>query len=151
MPSTRFLPVERSFMSEKEEVSNRRKSRRVTLLTLRYRVISGWTKHKKSKPVLGIIQNISSDGLCLKTNTLEVDGLHLSFDDTPLVRNKLEIDLDLPNSEKTIHITGEVEWYEKERGRNKDFYLVGVSFVKIREEDRRILDDYIEMIDQFTD
>lgn len=137
-------------MTKKEDqVSNKRKSKRVAILTLRYKVVSGWDKNKASKVVLGIVENISMDGLCLKTNTLEIDGLHVSFDDTPLVRNKLRIELDLPNSRNTINIDGEVEWYEKEHGKNRDFYNVGVSFVKLKDEDRKTLKEYIKSIEEY--
>jgi hypothetical protein len=133
-----------------ERTTNKRKSNRVAILTLRYKVVSGWDKNKASRFVLGIVQNISPDGLCLRTNTLEIDGLHISFDDTPLVRNKLRIELDLPSSRNTINLEGEVEWYEKEPGKNRDFYNVGVSFVKLKDEDRKTLKEYIKTIEEFT-
>ena len=131
-----------------EKLSNRRKHKRLAIVTLRYHVVSGWEKGKSSRVVLGVVDNISEDGLCLKTQFLEVDGIHLAYDDTPLVRNRLKIDLGLPGLSETILIEGEVEWYEKEPG--SEFYTVGISFSKIEERDRERLKEYIEKMEQFN-
>jgi hypothetical protein len=130
-----------------EKLSNRRKHKRLAIVTLRYHVVSGWEKGKASRVVLGVVDNISEDGLCLKTQSLEVDGIHLAYDDTPLVRNRLKIDLDLPGLSQSIQIEGDVEWYEKEPG--SEFYTVGISFSKINERDREMLREYIEKMEQF--
>lgn len=135
-------------MSENtDKASNRRKHKRLAIATLRYRVLSGWDKGKTSRTILGVVDNISEDGLCLKTQALEVDGIHLAYDDTPLVRNCLKINLDLPGLSQAINIDGEVEWYEKERG--SEFYTVGISFSRIEDSDKEMLREYIEKMEKF--
>lgn len=130
-----------------EETSNLRKHKRLTILTLRYKIVSGWDKKKASKVVLGVVKNISEDGLCLKTNSLEIDGLNIAYDDTPLVRNKLVIELDLPDLTEPLKLEGEVEWYEKESRR--DFYSVGVSFSKIGDREKNVLKKFIEKVGKY--
>ena len=135
-------------MTEKAgETSNLRKYRRLTILTLRYKVVSGWDKKKASKVVLGVVKNISEDGLCLKTNSLEIDGMNITYDDTPLVRNKLVIELDLPDMTEPLKLEGEVEWYEKESRR--DFYSVGISFSRIGDEEKSILKNFVEKFGKY--
>lgn len=129
------------------ETSNHRKHKRLTILTLRYKIVSGWDKKKASKVVLGVVKNISEDGLCLKTNSLEIDGLNIAYDDTPLVRNKLVIELDLPDLTEPLKLEGEVEWYEKESRR--DFYSVGVSFSKIGDREKDVLKKFIEKVGKY--
>lgn len=131
-----------------DETSNHRKHKRLTILTLRYKVVSGWDKKKASKVVLGVVKNISEDGLCLRTNSLEIDGLNITYDDTPLVRNKLIIELDLPDMTEPLKLEGEVEWYEKESKR--DFYSVGVSFSRIGDEEKNVLKKFIEKVGKYA-
>jgi c-di-GMP-binding flagellar brake protein YcgR len=76
-------------------------------------------------------RNISKGGICLETNSIEVDGIHL-LSGAPFAReNLLELTINLIPGEPPFQATGEVRWYEIARDIPGVFYRVGVAFIDV--------------------
>lgn len=111
-------------------------------LNMKYLVVSGKDEMKISRSLQAKVEDLSLTGLVFQTDTMKVDGLHLSYDESPLLRNKLTMEIEIPNKRKITAI-GEVSWYEKSFVRTDPIYHVGVSFKEMTKEDREVLMDYL--------
>ena len=111
-------------------------------LPMKYLVVSGQNEMKISRSVEGKIEDLSSAGLVFQATSMRVDDLHLSFDESPLFRNKITIEIDLPGWRK-ITIIGEVSWYERSFVARNLIYHIGVTFLEMKDEDRQILREYL--------
>lgn len=114
-------------------------------LPLKYLVVSGEDEMKISRSVDGQVEDLSLSGLVFKTPSMRIDDLHLSYDESPLVRNKLTMEIDLPGGKKITAI-GEVAWYERSLTMSDQIYHVGVNFKEMSPEDRQSLKDYLVSI-----
>lgn len=111
-------------------------------LHMKYLVVSGRDEMKLSRSLDAQVEDLSTSGLVFKTTSMRVDDLHLSYDESPILRNKLTMEIDLPNSRKVTAI-GEVSWYERSFVSKDPVYHVGVAFREISPEDRTALRDYL--------
>lgn len=111
-------------------------------LHMKYLVISGKDEMKISRSLDAKVEDLSMSGLVFQTSSMKVDDLHLSYDESPILRNKLTMEIDLPNQRKVTAI-GEVSWYERSFVSKDAFYHVGVVFKEISPEDRGVLRDYL--------
>lgn len=111
-------------------------------LHMKYLVISGKDEMKISRSLEAKVEDLSLSGLVFQTPSMRVDDLHLSYDESPILRNKLTMEIDLPNRRKVTAI-GEVSWYERSFVSKEAFYHVGVAFKEMSPEDRSVLRDYL--------
>ena len=111
-------------------------------LPMKYLVVSGQNEMKISRSVEGRIEDLSSSGLVFQAASMRVDDLHLSFDESPLFRNKITIEIDLPGWRK-VTIIGEVSWYERSFVARNLIYHIGVTFLEMKDEDRQLLREYL--------
>lgn len=111
-------------------------------LNMKYLVISGKDEMKISRSLEAKVEDLSLSGLVFQTPTMRVDDLHLSYDESPVLRNKITMEIDLPNQRKVTAI-GEVSWYERSLVSKDVFYHVGVAFKEMSPEDRSVLRDYL--------
>lgn len=111
-------------------------------LHMKYLVISGKDEMKISRSLDAKVEDLSLSGLVFQTPSMRVDDLHLSYDESPVLRNKLTMEIDLPNQRKVTAI-GEVSWYERSFVSKDAFYHVGVAFKEMTPEDRNVLRDYL--------
>lgn len=114
-------------------------------LLMKYLVVSGKDEMKISRSMDAKVEDLSLTGLVFQTPTMKVDGLHLSYDESPSLRNKLTIEINLPNRRK-INAIGEVSWYEKSFVKADPVYHVGVNFKEMSRDDREALRDYLVSI-----
>ncbi len=113
--------------------------------TVKFRIISGQSEDKISNQATASVYNISKNGLCIEVTSTKVDGLHISFVDNTFLRNKLEMEVNLPAGSKVVKGTGMVEWYEKIFASQEEHrFSVGVSFVKISDDDRKVLSEFVD-------
>jgi hypothetical protein len=110
-------------------------------LPLKYLIISGQDEMQISRSVDGVMEDLSLSGVLFKANSMRIDGLHLSYDESPQVRNKLTLEIDLPR--RKITAIGEVSWYERSFVARDTTYHVGVSFTELNSEDREALKDFL--------
>jgi hypothetical protein len=114
-------------------------------LHMKYLVISGKDEMKISRSLEAKVEDLSLSGLVFQTPTMKVDDLHLSYDESPVLRNKITMEIDLPNHRK-VTAMGEVSWYERSFVSKDTFYHVGVVFKEMSPEDRSALRDYLVSI-----
>ncbi|MGQ9654272.1 MAG: hypothetical protein ACUVXD_09435, partial [Thermodesulfobacteriota bacterium] len=86
--------------------------------------------------------DMSLSGVVFKAPSMKIDDLHLSYDESPVVRNKITMEIDLPGRRKVTAI-GEVSWYERSFVAKDQIYHVGVTFREMSAEDRNSLKEYL--------
>ena len=116
----------------------------VAVVPLRYRIISGQSR-KQSRPKEAKTRNLSITGLCAMVETMDIDNLNMVFDDTPLKRNSILLEIFIPGQEKPLTAIGEVRWFERSKSSESKYnYHVGIKFLKITEKDKSIIAEYIK-------
>ncbi len=73
------------------------------------------------------------------SKNVSAGGILLELDDNLHVNTNLAIKFKIPNHEKDLHIKGKVVWSKKLDSGKTD---VGIEFVAITDEDRKIIDEY---------
>jgi hypothetical protein len=111
-------------------------------LHMKFLVVSGRDEMKISRSLDGQVQDLSPSGLIFRTSSMRVDDLHLSYDESPILRNKLTMEIDLPGGKKVTAI-GEVSWYERSFVAKDQIYHIGVAFREMSPEDRLVLKEYL--------
>lgn len=117
-----------------KDVERRKFLRLKDPLSVKYKIVNEINESKSSRALHGITKNISINGICLETNTVQIDGMHISHDSSMLYKNIIEIDIDI-TSNTIIHARGSVCWYDLSRNKNKYQYDVGITFSEISEDD----------------
>jgi hypothetical protein len=111
-------------------------------LPMRFLVVSGRDHMQVSTSANGNLEDLSISGLVFQTPDIRKDALHLSYDESPLIRNRLILEIDLPGGHKFTSV-GEVSWYERSFVAKDSLYHVGVTFTEISPKDREALRDYL--------
>lgn len=132
---------------KKAERSSRSSSAGGMGFHMKFLIISGKDEMKISRSAHGTVEDISLSGMIFQTAEMRIDDLHLSYNDTPSIRNKLTLEIDLPGTHR-VTAMAEVSWYERSFAKNDRDYHVGVTFKEINEEDRKILRSYLLSIDK---
>ncbi len=107
----------------------------------KFKIISGKNPKNTSSIINSIAKNISLNGLCLETSLVQSDGLHISHDSSMMTKNKLDIEIELPNKNDTgenldvIHVLGRVIWYDKKTNYQHFPFEVGIDILEISDED----------------
>jgi hypothetical protein len=78
----------------------------------------------------------------LQTGTVETGQLHIIRDHTVAFKNKLEVEVDLPNG--TVRLTGFAAWYRPEA--EGIFWVVGLYIREMPAADRRLYDEYLKRL-----
>jgi hypothetical protein len=117
-------------------------SRTTLNLPIKYLVISGRDEMKISRSVDGRVEDLSLSGVVFRAPSMKIDDLHLSYDESPVVRNKITMEIDLPGRRKVTAI-GEVSWYERSFVAKDQVYHVGVTFREMSAQDRDSLKEYL--------
>jgi len=81
-------------------------------------------------------RNISKGGICLETNCIEVNGIHL-LSGSPFAReNLLAMTIALIPGERPFQALGEVRWYDIARDIPGCLYRVGAVFSEVDDDGR---------------
>lgn len=129
---------------------SRRKLKRLkTALNVKFRIVSGNNPAERSSEVTCTSKNISPTGLGLESGIVQIDRMHISHDTTMIKKNSLDIAIELPsnNNEKqfeTIHILGQVAWYDKPDTYSASHYHIGVDIMEISDGDKSKLEVFIK-------
>jgi hypothetical protein len=79
-------------------------------------------------------RNISKNGICLETRSIEVDGVNL-LSGLPFAReNRLHLSIELIPEEPLLMATGEVRWYDIARDIPEFICQLGVAFMEIKDD-----------------
>jgi eukaryotic-like serine/threonine-protein kinase len=111
-------------------------------LPMRLTIVDQSDEGHRSRIIQGVVLDTGEQGLRIKTGTIETGQLNIVRDHTVAFKNKLELDIDLP--QKSIHITGFAAWY-KPTGDGIN-WTVGVYIRDMTAEDRRVYDDYLKTL-----
>ena len=84
-------------------------------------------------------RNISTTGICLETNTLEVDGINLLTGPPHARENRLLITIEIIPQEPLFCAIGEVRWYDIVHDSAPFMYQIGVEFVEIKKNGKNQL------------
>lgn len=121
---------------------NRRLGARVSLSgRVRFRIVREGPDTKVSEPLEGKMRDLGLQGICLETNQIVADGLHISYDQHPAQRNRVYLQMQLPEV-GTVRAVGETVWYERVSPAESR-YVVGLRFVEISQADRAALSRYL--------
>jgi hypothetical protein len=86
----------------------------------------------------GEILDISEEGLCIGTNTVQIDGLHI-FHHPSRGKSKLELEVELQPDQTPLKTIGEVRWYRRIVSESASTYKVGVTWETLSKDDQEIL------------
>jgi hypothetical protein len=111
-------------------------------LELRYKIISGQDK-KHSRIKSARTRNLSISGLCAVVEDMDIDNMNMSFDEDPLKRNSIFLEIFIPGQKKPVIAIGEVHWFERLPRGGKYNYNVGIKFSKIAEDDKMAIAGHI--------
>ncbi len=89
-------------------------------------------------------RNISRNGICLETKSLEIEGVHL-LSGAPCARdNRLHLTIRLIPEEPPFTAIGEVRWYDVARNATDCFYQIGIEFLDIKERGKDQLHRFLK-------
>lgn len=111
-------------------------------LPMRMTIIDQSDEGRRSRVIEGRVLDVGQQGMRLQTGTVETGQLHIIRDHTVAFKNKLEVEVDLPNG--TVHLTGFAAWYRPEA--EGIFWVVGFYIREMPAADRRIYDEYLKRL-----
>lgn len=125
----------------KEIVSEKRRYVRISPLEplkVRYSLVE---EHGEPEPASHktFSRSVSGGGLFMELPYLEPQ----TVEELLAGKKKLSLQIDIPNNERSIKALGQVMWLEGKKEKEKYFYGAGVSFIRIDEDDRDEIINYI--------
>lgn len=112
-------------------------------LRMRMTIIDQSDEGHRSRIIQGQVLDVGSQGMRIKTGTVETGHLNIIRDDTVAFKNKLEIEIDLPES--TVKLEGFAVWYKPQD--DGISYTAGVYIRGMSATDRRIYDRYLKKLE----
>ena len=109
---------------------------------LRVTIIDQSDEGHRSRVIDGLALDFGKQGMRIQTGTIETGQLHIIRDHTVAFKNKLEIEVDLPNS--PVRFTGFAAWYRPEA--EGLFWVVGVYIRDMAATDRQAYDEYLQTL-----
>jgi hypothetical protein len=111
-------------------------------LPLRLTIIDQSDEGHRSRVIEGLALDFGKQGMRIQTGTVETGQLHIIRDHTIAFKNKLEVEVDLPNA--TVRFTGFAAWYRPEA--QGVIWIVGVYVRDMAAADRQAYDEYLDML-----
>jgi hypothetical protein len=111
---------------------------------LRMTIIDQSDEGHRSRVIDGLALDFGKQGMRIQTGTIETGQLHIIRDHTVAFKNRLQVEVDLPNA--TVRYTGFAAWYRPE-GEGL-FWVVGVYIRDMPAADRQAYDDYLKLLAQ---
>jgi hypothetical protein len=123
--------------------ANRRGSRRIPVsLPIKFAIVcqQKGVVIGKSRSIVARTVDVSRNGLSFETNSIQIDGLHVSVSPDANIYKLLELEIALP--EKGIQLKGLPLRYErnKETGR----FIVGLKITAMPPEDRKAYEAFVK-------
>jgi hypothetical protein len=136
------------FFKQLWRLRERRKHLRATVkATVKFRILDSKNPAIYSRMIQGKVLDISVEGLCIGTNIVQIDGLHV-FHPSSLYRNKLEIEVELHPDLPNLKTLAEVKWYSRVEDEKGWIYKMGISWESLSESGRQTLKNFLKMKDQ---
>jgi len=102
-------------------------------LPVQFRLIPLEKGEFRSGAVVGRTRDISGEGLCLETNTVIIDRLHI-LGEAMGGENRLSLAIEIPDEENPLEALGEVIWYDLAPNDSDFRFRAGVLFTEMDEE-----------------
>src|SRR5262245_24606522 len=80
-----------------EQKEHRRIPRPAHPLSMRLRIVDQGDDDRRSRVIPGLVRDVSGQGMLVQTGTVETGQLNIIRDHTIAFKNKLEVEVDLPN------------------------------------------------------
>jgi hypothetical protein len=93
--------------------------------------------------IQGKVLDISAEGLCIGTNIVQIDGLHVFHPSSPY-KNKLEIEVELRPDLPHLKTLAEVKWYSRVEDESGWNYKMGVNWESLSESSRQTLKNFLK-------
>ena len=101
-------------------------------LEVRVEIVTALEAPRDLPPLQMQSRNISKDGICLETNSLEVKGVSLLAGPPCARESRLRMTLTLVPQEPPLTAIGEVRWYDIVREEAGCLYQIGIEFLDIK-------------------
>jgi len=103
------------------------------------------TEAPQQRPPLHIrSRNISKSGICLETQSIEIEGVHL-LSGLPFARkHRLYMSIQLTPDEPPFEAIGEVRWYDISSDTPASIYRVGVAFLRVKKPGKEQLARFLK-------
>ena len=89
-------------------------------------------------------RNISKEGICLETKSLEVNGFNLLSGHPGARETRLHLSIGLIPEESTFDAIGELCWYDVARDTTEFMYHMGIEFIDIKGAGREQLARFLK-------
>lgn len=123
--------------------ANRRSSRRIPVsLPIKFAIVcqQKGVVIGKSRSVSARTLDISRNGLSFETNSIQIDGLHVSLSPDATTYKVLEVELALPS--KGVQLKGLPLHYEKNKDTGR--FVVGLKITAMPSEDRKAYEAFVK-------
>ncbi len=115
--------------------------------TVKFRILDSKNPAICSRMIQGKVLDISTEGLCIGTNIVQIDGLHVFHPSSPY-KNKLEIEVELNPDLPHLKTLAEVRWYSRVEDERGWIYKMGVNWESLSESGRQTLKTFLKKKDQ---
>ena len=134
------------------EFQNTRKFKRYRIpVPMRFNLISGEDRRHFTRFYRTRLLDIGLGGVSVLTPTLRLDGLHFFYDLIPTVRNRIMMQIHLPNQMDPVTALGYAIQGRIVRAKGRRAYMVGIHFLQISEAHGQRLRAFIELAEKKRD
>ena len=135
-----MLKIFRRFWQPNER---RRYGRIPAHFDVKFRIIDSKNPAIRSQLLQGKVFDLSAEGLCIGTTTVQADGLHV-FHPSSQYKNRLEVEVDLDPCLAPLRTFGEAKWYSQDKDEKGSIFKMGVKWLSLSESDRQTLNNFLE-------
>jgi len=125
-------------------VEKRKFQRLEVPLQVTVEVISSDELLQALKPMVMKCRNISQEGICLETRSIETSGLNLLSGPPGARDNRLRMEIELFPDEQPFSALGQVCWYDIARDAPEFMYQIGIEFIHFEGEGRKQLARFLK-------
>ena len=102
-------------------------------------------RESRSGPIPGRTRDVSDKGLCLETNTVIREGVHI-LAEAMEVEKRLLLTVEIPESEYPVDALGQVIWYDLAPTDSDFRFRAGVLFTELEEDVRKTWHRFIAAV-----
>ncbi len=131
------------FKGLKDRPERRKHLRALVNASIMFRILDRKNPEIHSRVLQGKVFDVSQEGLCVGTNLVQIDGLHVFHPSSPS-NNRLEMEVKLDPDLPALKTFGEVIWYSKVEEEKGWVYKMGVTWDSLSESDRQTLKNFLK-------
>ncbi|OGP60738.1 MAG: hypothetical protein A2162_04120 [Deltaproteobacteria bacterium RBG_13_52_11b] len=124
-------------------IERRKYVRSLINATVSFRIVDSNNPAIHSRVLQGKVFDVSQEGLCIGTNLVQIDGLHV-FHPSSQHKNNLEIEVKLDPDLPSMKTFGEVKWYSKVEEEIGWIYRMGVTWLSLGDNDQQTLKNFLK-------